>query len=415
MRFHNSYTLFPRVLPSGLKVFYYYAYSPDGMRQTARSTGCLTITDARHHCQRLLNEGTLLQESTPKKVHTFHSFAENFWVLGKSLYLKYREQRGFGVSLSYAVNQNKQLNKYLLPAWGKKVLDQITAPMVENWFMSLKDEGLAHQTCNHLLSNLRTILSEAQRLGHIPNNPAEAIKPLAKIAKARGILTVDEVKELLDGQSWSLYWPTIHLYLANLLSAATGMRMGEIQALRKCDFYPENKPDRIIVSHSWDRSFGLKGTKTWKSRVIPLSPLLRRKLFLVMVKLGPEDFLFPNPSLDKPIYERNLTDSLYTALEKLGIGEAERKERNITFHSWRHFFNTFLRKQGIQDSKVQMVTGHSSVEMTDHYTHFDVTDLKEVEEAQVVLLTQGEKSEEDQQVIVDLGTKIGVAKGKGKG
>ena len=59
-----------------------------------------------------------------------------------------------------------------------------------------------------------------------------------------------------------------------------------------------------------------------------------------------------------------------------------------------------------------MVTGHSSVEMTDHYTHFDVTDLKEVEEAQVVLLTQGEKSEEDQQFIEDLGTKIGAVKGK---
>ena len=152
--------------------------------------------------------------------------------------------------------------------------------------------------------------------------------------------------------------------MANLLSAATGMRMGEIQALRKSDLYPEDKPDRIIVTHSWDRSFGLKGTKTGKSRVIPLSPLLRRKLFLLMMR-GPEDFLFPNPTLEKPVYERTLTDSLYTALEKLGISEAERKERNITFHSWRHFFNTFLRKQGIQDSKVQMVTGHSSVEMTD--------------------------------------------------
>ncbi|NNM53110.1 MAG: hypothetical protein HKM05_00110, partial [Spirochaetales bacterium] len=205
MRFHNPYTLFPRVLPSGLKVFYYYAYSPDGRRHTARSTGCVTITDARHHCQKLLGDGLLIPEANPQKAHTFQSFAQNFWIIGKSEYLKYREQRGFPMSRSYSFNQDKQLQKYLIPAWGKKLLDQITAPQIETWFLCLKDDVLSHQSGDHLLSNLRTILGEAQRRGIILANPAEAIKPLSKAAKTRGILAVEEVKKLLSPSTWSLY------------------------------------------------------------------------------------------------------------------------------------------------------------------------------------------------------------------
>ncbi len=385
-------------MPSGNTIYYYQAYDSEGNRTVPRSTGCTTVSGAKNVCTKLWKEDRLVQEATPKKLHTFQSFAQTFWVLGKSDYLKYREQRGFPTSLSYAFNQHKQLTKYLIPAWGKKLLDQITAPAIETWFLDLKDQGLSHQTCNHLLSNLRTILGEAQRRGIILANPAEAIKPLSKAAKARGILSVEEVKQMLSPSTWHLYWSDWSLYIANLLSASTGMRMGEIQALRWCDFQPTNNPDRIVVKHSWDRKFGLKGTKTGKERIIPLnSELLRLLLRHGSPDLASESFVTPNPKGDKPIYEKCLSESLYEALEKLGVTEEERKERNITFHSWRHFFNTFLRKQGIQDSKVQMVTGHSSVEMTEHYTHFDMSDLKEIENAQLDLLILDDQASIDEQ------------------
>jgi len=72
-----------------------------------------------------------------------------------------------------------------------------------------------------------------------------------------------------------------------------------------------------------------------------------------------------------------VTGALYKALEKIGIGEEERQKRNITFHSWRHFFNSTMRSR-VPDSKLKLLTGHRSQEMTERYTHFNVKDYQDV-------------------------------------
>jgi integrase len=51
--------------------------------------------------------------------------------------------------------------------------------------------------------------------------------------------------------------------------------------------------------------------------------------------------------------------------------------RNVTFHSWRHFFNSYFRTK-IPDAKLQQMTGHKTQEMTDHYTHFRIEDFNDV-------------------------------------
>jgi integrase len=50
-------------------------------------------------------------------------------------------------------------------------------------------------------------------------------------------------------------------------------------------------------------------------------------------------------------------------------GEMMRRERNITFHSFRHFFNTEAQALGADGDKLRLTVGHESKEMTDIYTH----------------------------------------------
>jgi integrase len=391
-------------MPSGTVVYYYQTYDAEGKRTVPHTTLQVTVSAAKAYCTKLWKEDKLVPAAVPveKKVPTLHEFGKSFWVHGESSFLTYREQRGYSISKAHARNQQRYFEKYIDPTFGKKRLDTITSPMIETWFLGLKDLGLTHQTCNHMLSNLRTILGEAARLGLIPSNPADAIKPLSKNAAVKGILTTDEVKLLFGTNASTTYWSNWTCYVANLTAATTGMRMGEIQALR----WEDIGKDRITVRHSWDRTFGLKTTKTAKERVIPLSAALKSKINLLTMHKDPKAFVFTHTQGATPTNDRPLSDSLFDALEKIGITEAERKERNITFHSWRHFFNTFLRRQGIHDSKVQMVTGHSSADMTEHYTHFDIGDLKEVEEAQKTILAwnQPRRAELDPMPVkVDLG------------
>ncbi|MFZ7131925.1 MAG: tyrosine-type recombinase/integrase, partial [Eubacteriales bacterium] len=70
--------------------------------------------------------------------------------------------------------------------------------------------------------------------------------------------------------------------------------------------------------------------------------------------------------------------SLYRALAKMGIDEAERAQRNITFHSWRHFLNSQLLSNGVNETKTRKITGHSTAEMTKRYAHFLVNDFADV-------------------------------------
>lgn len=57
------------------------------------------------------------------------------------------------------------------------------------------------------------------------------------------------------------------------------------------------------------------------------------------------------------------------ALVAIGISEEERKERNITMYSSRHFYNTAMVDAGIDKKDIQRTTGHSTDAMNKHYTH----------------------------------------------
>lgn len=202
------------------------------------------------------------------------------------------------------------------------------------------------------------------------------MKPLKKNEKERGILSSKEVYNLLNPENAPAYWQDRLVYLGNCLAAVTGMRKGEIMALRIEDVYA----DHIKISRSYDK-YGEKDTKTHKSREIPIPD----KIYRMIVELAPDSgYIFSYDGGKTPFGTDTLTDALYHALNKMGIDEQQRKSRNICFHSWRHFFNTRLRSADISDSKTQSITGHSTKEMTEHYTHYnagDFTDVMAVQEA----------------------------------
>jgi hypothetical protein len=74
--------------------------------------------------------------------------------------------------------------------------------------------------------------------------------------------------------------------------------------------------------------------------------------------------------------------ALAAGLSKIGIDEDEKKQRNLTPHAWRHFFNTTLRVNNVADAKTRAVIGHVTEQMTEHYTDFDTTTFTEIADVQ---------------------------------
>jgi len=78
-------------------------------------------------------------------------------------------------------------------------------------------------------------------------------------------------------------------------------------------------------------------------------------------------FIVRGADRENPLDFENLTPD-ETRKMLLAMGEIVRRERNITFHGFRHFFNSTIRGT-VSDDVLRMQTGHSDEKMTDLYDH----------------------------------------------
>jgi integrase len=150
------------------------------------------------------------------------------------------------------------------------------------------------------------------------------------------------------------------------------MRLGEVLALRVQDV----REGYVIVEHSWDRRVGLKSTKTRQVREIPIPRKTQRWLCRLAGNRS-DGYVFSNKNGASPVYYKTITGEFYQALDKMGIPPNERRLRNLSFHSWRHFYNSLLRGR-VPDAKLQRLTGHRTQAMTERYSHFSVDDFRDV-------------------------------------
>jgi integrase len=158
------------------------------------------------------------------------------------------------------------------------------------------------------------------------------------------------------------------------------MRLGEILGLRG-----EYVFDEYIHVHGQYDTYGYRSTKTKATRNIPLAPIIMDELKRLMEHNG-QGYVFSADGGAAPVYRKLLYKKFHKALEKTGMSREEIKRRGLSFHSWRHFFNTTLQMANVALSKVQSVTGHKSDRMTEWYTHYDAKEFIEVRNVQETLL-----------------------------
>ncbi|MBD3666459.1 MAG: site-specific integrase [Kangiella sp.] len=268
------------------------------------------------------------------------------------------------------------------------------------WIISLHKSGtLAPATVNKILQCFRSLLAGAVSAGYIPHNPASNVEPVKMTHRKRGVLTDDEVRELLQ---WPGPWTDYRHYAINTLAFATGARIGEIRGLHVKDVHT----DRVDILYSWEEGYGLKEPKYGSVRSVPISEHVYSVLEKVVTDYRPTSLLFYGAkSHDRPVSKTWIEKGLHRALVRMMMPEIsddtpekkraeivrgvenQLKERNIGVHSWRHKLNTVLRSAGVPDSKIRLLTGHRSEGMTDHYTRYAAADFSDVRTIQTALLS----------------------------
>ncbi len=265
--------------------------------------------------------------------------------------------------------------------------DMMLSQVTKHWLKQLQVKlrlsypHLTNQTLNAIFSTVLQPLRYAASDEIIDKDPTNGIKALKPHNKITGVFSQEEVLALS-----SLEWGNSTGKLAFMLAIYTGMRIGELCALRKSDFECyDNSNERIClinISHSWSKTHGLKCPKNGKARVVPIPVWLWDQLQTQVGEGANDDaFVFASAQNGKPMSDKLLRAALVKSLELIGVSVQQQEERNLRFHSTRHYFNSALAPL-VQNESLRKVIGHSSPEMTSHYHHVTNIELEMIAEAQ---------------------------------
>jgi len=243
---------------------------------------------------------------------------------------------------------------------------------------------LSPSTIRHMHIVINQALKQALKEGKIPRNPAEAATPPKLVKKEATFLTIEEINDFLDRAASDPWYP------AFLAALGTGMRLGELAALRWENVDFKNSLIHVKESVHLVKTGNKKGPKTQllvqppKSekgrRTIPLPGDVTAELrklkknqagLKLMLGQAYQDqgyvFAWPDGRMVNPSY-------LSRRFKKL-IREAGRED--ISFHGLRHSYASALLAAGEHPKVVQELLGHATVSMTlDLYSHV-APDLKE--------------------------------------
>lgn len=232
-----------------------------------------------------------------------------------------------------------------------------------------KEGGLSPRSRLHIHRILKSALKAAVQLQLLARNPADAVKSPKPARKEMKTLTAEEGARLLNVVSESrLYWPV-------LLALTTGMRRGEIVALRWKNVDLDKGVVRVVESiEQTKKGIRFKPPKNNKNRVITLPSFVIEELKLLkaeqaeeLLKLGirqNENALLCGRFDGQPLQPDSLTFS-FAALIKNIEGFPR-----VRFHDLRHSHATQLLLSGVHPKVAQERLGHSSVTVTlDIYSH----------------------------------------------
>lgn len=274
------------------------------------------------------------------------------------------------------------LKNHLNPVFGSKPLAKIGRKDVKELIAGKKREGLSSSTIRNILAPLRGMYNEAIENEDAHFNPASNLGKVNKKQPGASInpLTRGEVSTLLDKAKEK----SPDLYPLLLSAARTGMRQGELIALKGTDIDFHSR--FIEVNRTLSRG-KLTSPKSGKTRRVDMSNQLtgvlqdllsKRKAVALRKEMEKpagerrgaaevtgeimEGWLFITP-IGTQLDPSNLRKAFNRLLELAGL-------RRVRFHDLRHSFASLLIQQGDSLPYIRDQLGHHSIQITvDTYGH----------------------------------------------
>jgi integrase len=295
-------------------------------------------------------------------------FAEwaDTWLAG--LTAKENTRRNYGWTIDYAkATFGKRNVRDLEPGDIRRFLDTIREARHRDGDDERPARDVSPATLAKHLRQLGACLQAAVAEGYATENPVRRLHKTArpKVAKSRpAYYTDDELARL---------WPElaerpVMLALCKL-AVGTGMRFGELAALRWSDVDLLNR--ELHVSRTFVDGLGEQPTKSNEPRTVDLTPPAAAVLEAWYRESGDDGLVFEREQGGHLTPGYVTPQVLYPALERAGIPRVGERGRKRDFHSFRHTFARKALEGGAEIVWVQRQLGHSSIVLTvDTYGHW---------------------------------------------
>lgn len=269
------------------------------------------------------------------------------------------------------------LRTHIIPDIGDIRLADLKTMHIQRIINKMHDSGLSHRTIEVMKIVMHAALKQAQRNKLVGENVCENVVLPRKQPKRIRVLNEDEQTKLIAALKDN------YIGRGLLFALYTGMRRGEVLALKWSDYDKNEKTISITKALSRVRTYNKDGNKTMLTVTTPKTdtsirtvPLIdkavellaehKRKQERYMELVGDyytdNDLIFSSSRGDY-LDPGNFNRKLNKTVKKIGIAQ-------ISPHALRHSFATRGLEAEVSLKAMQELLGHSSITVTgDIYTH----------------------------------------------
>ncbi len=271
------------------------------------------------------------------------------WKEEKRLYVK---QSSFAV---YALT----IEKHILPRFGDR--KSLNESDVQNFVLEKINDGLSKKSVKFILIVLKMILKYGAKHHYLPNIDFSVKFPTEQHMDYIEVLSVDNQRRIMQYVLENFSFRNLGIYI----SLSTGMRIGEICALKWKDFNIE--AETISVTRTIERIYIIEDDKRYTKlvigtpktnnsfREIPIDCELLKLISAYATKANQDHFVLTNKT--KPTEPRTYRNYYKKLLKQLNIP-------NLKFHGLRHSFATRCIESQCDYKTVSVILGHANISTT---------------------------------------------------
>jgi len=259
----------------------------------------------------------------------------------------------------------RNLNNYILPAFGTTKLQKLTAYQIETLYAQMRQKKHRAETIRSVHRTLHKALGDAVRWKRLSYNICDDVKQPSEEKFEMQPITQEQAKHLIDAAKGTLFETLIPMALA------TAMREGELAGLRwsDIDFEEKNLHVRRTAYRYPKRGVVVAEPKTESSKSKIMLPqfvldsllLQREQQAQMRMKSGDKwqerDLVFCNTYGGFIIQSYHFSIKFKQLLKKADLPD-------MRFHDLRHSSATILIAMGVHPKQIQELLRHSNITTT---------------------------------------------------